>query len=241
MQKNIFLASEVRSGSTLLGELIAYNLKRQTGYDYLDLTREHFASTKSETDDIEVVSNFEKLRQMHGNDSIMLTKLQCKELSVLHQKSTNNNDIKDILYGESSYWIYIIREDTLSQAASLAIARSTDKWHEYDDADGVNLPCDVQVSDIYKALKDLNLSNVFLKCHHKYTQKRSLANIFITYEELLESPSHFIDNITDLLAYKRLGMSDKQTLELACLKKQDQKLKKDLIEEFSADFLSFYN
>ena len=104
--RNIFIASEVRSGSTYLAESIAYNLFKLNEWNLWDLTKEHFSSLNQTTTPSDIL---QLLNSLYTDSSgFRGSKIMVSSLSVICAQS-HVDSVEDALFGDHSYWIVLLR------------------------------------------------------------------------------------------------------------------------------------
>lgn len=188
--KNIFIASEVRSGSTWVGELIAYFLQQHTGHVAFGLTIESFRALNSESSAAQVCDIFDNLwRDASG---LATCKLQCASLSVIYRESLISQAVRDRFFGPESVWIVLRRKDTLRQAVSLAAARKVNQYHHYEAADdetGVDLGA-LEAND---ALVAILRSDIFLST---FAERNPSPNLMCDeYNNVRRQPAEFLQSL----------------------------------------------
>ncbi|WP_334034155.1 Stf0 family sulfotransferase [Burkholderia cepacia] len=236
MRKTLYIASEVRSGSTFIAESISYYLNERFGYEFWDLAQEKFSGLHAEStanEIIEIQSNLYLNPEGWASSKIM-----CKALSIIKRESANSEAVKDAFFGDNAYWIVIRRKNKIQQAISLAMAKKSGLYHYYDDPN--NAP-DNNISpdsiEIEEALKSILLSDVYLESFaNTLAQDR---HIEISYEEFL---NHKIENINKINMLCNFPI-DKETtneINLAKIKKTSQSEKQKARIKFVDWFLENY-
>lgn len=177
---NLFIASEVRSGSTYIAESLAYSLSDSFKVDFWDAGKELFNVMTDATS----ASEIENLLSGIGKNSVGIkcAKIMCASLSIICREVRKNPHLHDEFFGMNACWIIIRRRNKVKQAISLATAIASDIWHFYGDP---NSSPDNSVSisneDIYEALKMIILSDEYLDNFSKIVDK----SIVIYYEDFL--------------------------------------------------------
>jgi len=131
--KTLFIASEVRSGSTYIAESLAYELESNFGFRMWDLAKEHFSFLDDCSSPDDIVKTWSGLYL--DPSGFASAKIMCKGLSVLHRHASSAQDVQQAFFGESAYWIVVRRRDRIKQAVSLAIAIKTGAYHHYGNAE----------------------------------------------------------------------------------------------------------
>ncbi len=188
--KNIFIASEVRSGSTWVGELIAYFLQQHTSHVAFGLTIESFRELNSESSATQVCDIFDSL--WRDGSGLATCKLQCASLSVIFRESIASPAVRDRFFGPESVWIVLRRKDTLRQAVSLAAARKVNQYHHYEvaaDDTGVDLGA-LEAND---ALGAILRSDIFLST---FAQRNPSPNLLCDeYNNVRRQPAEFLQSL----------------------------------------------
>lgn len=129
-RKYLFLASEVRSGSTYVAETVAYSLEKTLGLQLFQLAEEKLSFSHEETSVSEVTCAIESLYL--DRSGYAATKIMCAALSLLHNRAKFCEHLSEILYGKNTVWIIVRRKDKIRQAVSLAYSRKSGVYHHYD-------------------------------------------------------------------------------------------------------------
>lgn len=181
---NFFIASEVRSGSTAIAEYIAYSLEQSFGIQVFDLTKEHFSEV-DEFASVEKVS--EVFDQLWVNEvGAKTSKLLAGQIAHVERITRPYPEVNQKLFGNGTFWLIVRRRDKVKQAVSLALARLTGRYHEYEET-GEAAP-DIADADlnmqILEALRAINLSDLFLS--NFFDGKSNTATVY--YEDFLGDP-----------------------------------------------------
>ena len=159
-RKAIFIASQVRSGSTFAAELIAYHFDKLFGFKLYDLTKEHFSSLddRSESGDLQKVIDALYL----DSSGYVCAKVMTESLSVISKIANSEPSIAEQFFGKNAYWVLIRRRDRIRQAISLAYAEKNNVFHSYvgdSDTKAPLIPTCVEIND---ALRKILNSDVYL-------------------------------------------------------------------------------
>ena len=157
----LFIASEVRCGSTFIAETIAYELKRSFEFDLWDLAKEHFSYLDHESTPEQAMETW---RSLHFDVSgFVAAKIMCKGLSQLHRLAQISPRLRDAFFGERARWLIVRRRDRVEQATSLALARKTQTFHYNGDPElAADNSAELTIGDIDLALKAVALSDIYL-------------------------------------------------------------------------------
>lgn len=185
--RNLFIASEVRSGSTWVAELLAYFLERHQLHDAFGLTRESFRELDTHSSAQDACGIFDALwRDATG---LATAKLQCASLSLVYREAQHAPELMQRFFGPDSAWIVLRRRDTLRQAVSLAAARKSERYHHYGDA-----PADADVGVSAEATDDalgaILRSDLFLATFAE--RNPSPRQLVCDYETIRRQPEAFL-------------------------------------------------
>ena len=187
MVKLLVIASEVRSGSTFLAEILSYTLNKLFGSEFWDLTKEHFNTINDSSLAQDILSIYDNIwvNQLKFKSS----KLMCSSISVLNRESKISEDLRNIFFGSDAYWIILRRRNKIRQAVSLAFARSSGVYHHYVNQ-GVSLDNNLSIStvDVYDALRAIELSDIYLELF----SKTPTNSITLFYEDLIDNPEKYL-------------------------------------------------
>jgi hypothetical protein len=203
--RRIFIASEVRSGSTIFAETLAYSLHASYTVQFWDLAKEHFNSINDFSNYQDILDIDDKLWANEWKCKV--SKIMCASLSVITREARNNAEIAQRFFGNDTIWIVLKRRDVLAQAISLAYARKSGIYHAYDANavdDGVG---EVSNAEIMDSLRAINLSTLYLDNYFSQYEK----SISLYYEDFLDKKG---ETLTELLTKLALPCDPGQ-LELA--------------------------
>lgn len=218
--KNLFIASEVRSGSTFAAELLAYTINNWLGQEFWDLAQEKYSSLddRSKPEDIQEISNKIWINRIGFRSA----KIMCDALSVICREASRDDAIYDSFYGEESYWIIIKRKDTISQAVSLAYARADGVYHSYEGhVEPRAKP--VSMGEVDCALKAVLASNTYLDVFRSMP-KRSIQWY---YEDILDDNLAFVKDVMSFIGIDHGDHLDVAAVKLARTASSEKAITKD--------------
>lgn len=231
---NLFIASEVRSGSTYIAESLAYSFSDSFKMDFWDAGKELFNLINDSTDSSQIGSILSSLGQ--NGVGIKCSKIMCGSLSIICREVKKNPDLYDEFFGEKACWIIIRRRNKIKQAVSLATAIASDTWHFYGDPDtSPDNKASITNESIYDALKMILLSDDYLENFSHFVSRSTT----IYYED-------FVGNELQTLkrTIEKLDLPFNQqvlTISPAKLKKTGQSLKSQAEQEFRQYLLENYH
>lgn len=233
--KTLFIASEVRSGSTWVAELLAYSLDKHK-VSAFGLTHEVFSGFCHTTTSDEVAAAFDALwRDASG---VASAKIMCSSLSIICREAMNSPAVAERFFGPNVKWIVIHRENRISQAVSLAVARKTGRYHSYDPMGESLLPeSTVSNEEVMSALLAVSLSDTFLET---FSSRFPLANpLYRKYEEVMRGPNVFLLDAFEYCGFNfPLAESDSK---LTKLKREFSLYKNNVANEFSSWMIKNYH
>jgi LPS sulfotransferase NodH len=234
-RKNLFIASETRSGSTYIAEVIAYSFNKAFGFEFWDLTKESFSHFNDCSLPEEI---FQRCGSLFLDKSgFVCAKLMCKELSVINRAAQQSDSLRDCFFGLDAHWIVVRRRDRIAQAVSLAMARKSGLYHFYGDpSEAPDRKLNIGIEDISSALSAVALSDVYLGA---FVNKLRLENtVEIFYEDFVQDPAFYVNRIADLC---KLGsISNEDFDNMANLKRTSVDIKLELKAKFVNWFLGNY-
>ena len=211
----LFMASEVRSGSTYIAELISYSLKESLNLEVWDLTKERLRDFNDYSSPQEVEEAVSSLWLSPQN--FRSSKIMCAQLSIMNRCARSDSDLADLVFGPNAKWIVVRRRNRIRQAVSLAVARETGVYHSYEQQ-SAGKRSEVSVQSIEAALRAVMLSDEYLRLFSAIPAV--CAELF--YEDILADPMSTIGD-----ALRKMGLLEKaDDLKLA-----DAKLIPDRIAE----------
>ena len=200
-RNTLFIASEVRSGSTYIAEAIAYHFHNVYGYSLFDLTKEHFAKLNERSTSDEVLRIYDSLYL--DPRGWAACKIMCQSLSIILRESRKSESVNHSFFGANSHWIIVRRRSKIEQAVSLAFARESGIWHSYAvDDSGLEAPI-VRPNDVEDALRAILLSDTYLEALAGFIPENK--KWVLHYEDFLASPSSFIERLYPILAPSHMG------------------------------------
>jgi hypothetical protein len=195
-RNTLFIASEVRSGSTYIAEAIAYHFHNLYGHSLFDLTKEHFAKLNDLSTSDEILKIFHSLYL--DQCGWAACKIMCPSLSIILRESRKSEKVGHAFLGANSHWIIVRRRSKIDQAVSLAFARKTGVWHSYVADDSPSEALIVGPNDVEEALRAILLSDTYLEALAGFIPEN--RKVVLYYEDFLSSPSSFIERLYPLLA-----------------------------------------
>jgi LPS sulfotransferase NodH len=234
-RKYLFIASEVRSGSTYIAESLSYELDRNFGFAMWALAKEKFSQLDENSTSNDILKI---LNQLHLDKSgFSASKLMCKSLSVIHRAARESDDIRQAFFGNNCYWIVIRRRDRIKQAVSLAIARKTGNYHFYgDEREAPDNDVALTPSDVESALRAVVFSDVYLDVFASTLQRSKVVSIY--YEDFLVDECKFLAQVHEMCGFDPIDGNSH--VNLSKLKPTGQKNKGDAYERFRHWLLANY-
>lgn len=191
----VFIASEVRSGSTFVAEAVAYSAE-QADVQLFDLTKEPFNDVDDSHGAADILARLSRLRDDCSADEFVTScKWLVPALARAWQLSEVSESLAHVLFGPDTAWLVVSRQNVVGQAMSLAAARSTGLWHEYGEPEVEKRPGLAQAGDeafvasTVDLVETLASSRVFLEVFADHVRDTAASVHEITYEAFLEDPS----------------------------------------------------
>ncbi|UCV20756.1 hypothetical protein [Ferribacterium limneticum] len=192
-RKCLFIASEVRSGSTYVAESLAYELANNFGYFMWPLAEELFSFLDESSSPGDVIETWRTL-YLDPSSGFAPAKIMCKALSVIHRLASCNQDVKRAFFGENAYWLVIRRRDRIKQAVSLAIAIKAGTYHYYGNPDESPDNCVVvSNAEINSALQMISLSDIYLQVFASTISESRIVNCF--YEDFMADEVEWLNRV----------------------------------------------
>lgn len=233
--RNLFIASEVRSGSTWLAELIAYFAEHHCARMAFGLSFEFFRHLNHDSTAEDVCKEFDALWRDEGG--LATGKLQCASLSIVCREAMRSTAVHDRFFGEDTLWIVLRRQDRLRQAVSLAAARRTGQYHHYGHAAAQHGALDIPPVEVNAALKAIGLSDDYLRAFADFVPSGRVLRW--EYNEVRADPEHHLRLLFDELGWRFPEASDQ--VDRTKLMPWATSAKEQLAGEFSRWFLSSYH
>jgi LPS sulfotransferase NodH len=177
----LFMASEVRSGSTYVAELISYSLNASFGLEAWDLTKELLRELDDHSSPADVGTRVSSL--WLSPENLRSSKVMCSQLSILTRSARRNLAVQQLVFGEDARWIVVRRRNKIRQAVSLATARKSGVFHSYCEDVGI-APLEVSLAEVESALRAVILSDEYLRLFSSVPE--NCAEVF--YEDVLADP-----------------------------------------------------
>ena len=195
MRRGIFIASEVRSGSTFVGELIAYHFENRLGNVLFGLTQEEFVRLNDNSTATELLGIFGGLYL--GENDWVASKIMVPALSIIVREARRNEDVKTTFFGPQNVWIVVRRRTKVPQAVSLAFAHKTGIWHAYSESLGDAAAPELTPADVQRTLEQLLLSDIYLDAFRSAIPSDRMIEVF--YEDLDAGAGPLIHKVAGLL------------------------------------------
>jgi LPS sulfotransferase NodH len=192
MPKHLFLLSEVRSGSTYVAELIAYNFAKRFGIELWDLTLEKFQGVNdlSTADDVAMMLDAITATA----DGYRAFMVKCGQFSSINQAIEGDQALTEAFFGPQAYCIIIRRREIIGQAVSLNCALCSGKYHSYADEPRC-VPCVGTNDGINRALKMIALSGAYLEaCTARFHNV-----LVVDYEEIMADEAGFLNRVAQFV------------------------------------------
>jgi LPS sulfotransferase NodH len=156
----LFMASEVRCGSTYVAELISYSLNASLGFEVWDLAKELLRNVDDSCSPLDIRTEVSALWLSPHN--IRSSKLMCPQLSIMTRCARVDRSLEELVFGKDARWIIVRRRNKIRQAVSLAVARKSGVYHSYehDKAQGSG---EASAADVEDALRAVILSDEYLR------------------------------------------------------------------------------
>jgi LPS sulfotransferase NodH/transposase-like protein len=235
VRKALIIASEVRSGSTFIGESVAYHLSKIFGDVLFDLTREHFADLNERSSHSEILTKFNSLYL--GHQGWVASKIMCAALSVIVREARKAEAVRLAFFGPDTHWIIVRRRLKIRQAISLAHAIKTGDWHVYTTEGTTANKSIVGFRDIEDALRAILLSDTFLETFSGLIPGDNKVEVF--YEDFLSDPSMLIEHVYNVFGIS-LPSGGLQFTDETKIRQSTMGLKRDAEKGFGDWFLQNY-
>lgn len=231
--RNLFIASEVRSGSTWVGELLAYFLDRHGLHTAFGLTQETFREMDMTSTADEACRLFDAL--WRDTTGLATAKLQCASLSLIYREAQHSAELMRRFFGPETAWIVLRRRDTLRQAVSLSAARRSARYHHYGDTEA-DADLGIGHRDTDDALAAILRSDLFLATFAE--RNPCPRQLSCDYETIRRQPETFLRNTFKLCGWA--FPADPGPLDLTKLKPWADRSKAMATESFGQWLLCNY-
>lgn len=192
---NLFIASEVRSGSTYVAESLAYSFSSSYNVDFWDAGKELFSGLNDYSSGMEIMQLLSKIGQ--NSLGMRCAKIMCSSLSIICREAKKDPVLQEIFFGEDARWIVIRRKDRIKQAVSLATALASNNWHYYSDPESApDHQTSVASSAVYDALKMVVLSDDYLENFSRVVARGTV----IFYEDFVQNELTSLKEVIEKLA-----------------------------------------
>jgi hypothetical protein len=200
-RKSLFIATEVRCGSTFVAESLAYELHDKFGFHLWDLAKERFSFLNEDTRPEPLLTTWRAL-YLDGS-GFVASKFMCKTLSLVHRLARISEDIHDAFLGEDAYWVVIRRRDRVEQAVSLALAAKSGTFHYYGHVEPApDHHTQLTLEEIDWALKAVALSDVYLETFFSSLPRE--RRVCLYYEDFVRDQTPYLNQIHELCGFPAL-------------------------------------
>jgi len=231
-RKSLFIASEVRCGSTFIAETLAYELNRTFGFELWDLTKEHFRYLDGTSAAEDALKTWRSLYL--DASGFVASKFMCKGLSMLHRLARRSEPVREAFFGRDAHWVVVRRSDRIEQAVSLALASKTGAYHFYDDPrQAPDHDATLTPPEVVWAFKALALSDSYLEEFARAPP--NALKIEFEYNEFLEDQVGHVNRVHALCGFPALDRAS--FVNQSKLKRTARALKNSASEEFRRWFL----
>lgn len=231
---NLFIASEVRSGSTYIAESLAYSFSSSYNVDFWDAGKELFSGLTDSSSDTDVLQILDALGL--NSAGMRSAKIMCASLSIICREIEKNRTLQEKFFGNEARWIVIRRRNKIKQAVSLATAISSNTWHFYGDVESSpDKSASVSNEAIYEALKMIVISDDYLENFSRMVARSAV----IYYEDFIDNELSSLQRIINTLDLP--FNSSNLKLSPAKLKKTAQDRKAEAENSFRRYFLENYH
>jgi hypothetical protein len=229
-RKSLFIASEVRCGSTFVAETLAYELHQNFGFEFWDLAKERFAGLGEDSTPADALDVW---RALHLDGSgFVASKVMCKALSVLHRLARQSEAVREAFFGEGAHWIVLRRSDRIAQAVSLALAAKTKTYHYYDDPRRApDRDATLSPSEIDQAFKAVALSDVYLEVFA--SAPPSARKLAVEYHEFVADQVGHVNRVHGLCGFDAAP----SFVNMSKIRRTGDAVKKSASEAFKTWFL----
>ncbi len=177
-----FMASEVRSGSTYVAELIAYSLNASTGHEVWGLAQEALRDLNDGSTSEEVRTLLTSL--WSSPQDFKSSKVMCAQLSILNRHAKVDPELRELAFGERARWVVVRRRNRIRQAVSLAVARQSGVYHSYEP-DNASCAVDIDMESVKEALHAVIVSDEYLRLFSSVPAR--CVELF--YEDVVQDPA----------------------------------------------------
>jgi LPS sulfotransferase NodH len=228
--KALWMAAEVRSGSTFIAETLAYSFSESFGVECWTLAQENFAPLN---DDSRPEIARALLENIPDNQvGFRSSKLMVKDLGALFRAMDADIALREEFFADDCGWIVVRRRNKVRQAVSAALAAASGSYHYYgglgpDPDSAVDLPMEL----VKEAMVGICLSDDYLAV----LATRLPRSITIYYEDFLADPAGSLKAIINQLHIP----VDVERLQIARPKitPTSQRRKADIEQAFADYFL----
>jgi LPS sulfotransferase NodH len=232
-RKCLFIASEVRCGSTYIAESLAYEMNESYGFELWELTKEIFANLNDDTTPEQLLTTWRSL--YFDRSGFVASKLMCKSLSYIHRLAAISPDVREAFFGANAYWIVVRRREPIEQAVSLALASKSRTFHYYGDPQcAQDSDVELTLADIDWALKAISLSDVYLQTFASSLPSERVLTFY--YKDFLQDEAGHINKVRRLCNFPEMARSS--YVNKSKIKRTGQSKKREAAARFSQWFLA---
>ncbi len=199
-RKCLFIASEVRSGSTYVAEALSYAFHGTDGFELWDLAKEHFSGLNDDSTPQEALTILRSL--FLDRSGFVASKFMCKSLSYLHRLAQASPELHAAFFGDDAYWVVVRRRDEIEQAVSLAMAAKSGVFHHYDESSPApDADVTLTLEDLDAALKAIALSDLYLETFAASLPQKRVLTVF--YKDFLADEAGYIAKVRQLCGFPK--------------------------------------
>jgi len=186
MIRNVFILSEVRSGSTYAAELIAYNFNRRHGHELWPLASEPFQLIGEGATPADLHAALAAIPV--GPGGLRAGMIKCGQMEALEPIIARDESLRHELLGPRSRWLILRRRDQLAQAVSLHCAMCSGSFHDYTPVPSC-VPCSASNLQLHRALWMIaRAEEVLRRCEARVSHRLNWC-----YEDILGNEAGFLE------------------------------------------------
>lgn len=234
-RKVLFIASEVRSGSTYFAESLTYELNQNLGFAMWPLAEERFSHLGESSTPEDILETWKGLYL--DRNGFAASKIMCKALSVIQRSARESDDVRQAFFGENTYWIVVRRRDRIKQAVSLAMSIKSGVYHHYgDEEDSPDKGLIVTNAEIELALRMISLSDIYLDAFSSTLAESRLVSCF--YEDFMADEVSWLNRVHAMCGFPPIERGS--YVNQAKLKPTAEGTKRTTYEKYRQWFLTNY-
>ena len=232
-RKSLFIASEVRCGSTFVAETVAYELNKSCGFELWDLGHERFSFVGENTSADEILKVWSML--YCDRSGFVGAKLMSKALSFIYNRALDCDELREAFFGDDAYWIVVRRQDRIEQAVSLALALKTGTFHHYDDpALAKDNVAELTLEEMDWALKAVSMTDIYLQAFAANLPKERIVSIY--YNDFVADEAGYLEKIHALVGFPAFERTN--YVNESKIKPTGRSVKRFYVEQFRRWFLA---